>query len=158
ECVLDVLARLPAAKVVARYDVEPDRVPTLPAGAVILAAIRERLAVPLRVGRGGVREGAMLELGRRREAAETSVRKPLLVEVTDWRRSGNVLAAGPSHADRPARTFGARCPSSPSLPAAPPRRALGSVPCSRPLRRSPGSSRATSPSVASTSFRRATAS
>jgi len=69
ECVLDVLARLPAAKVVARYDVEPDRIPTLPAGAVILAAIRERLAVPLRVGRGGVREGAMLELVSRREAA-----------------------------------------------------------------------------------------
>jgi exopolyphosphatase / guanosine-5'-triphosphate,3'-diphosphate pyrophosphatase len=67
--VLDVLARLPAAKVVARYGVEPDRIPTLPAGAVILAAIRERLAVPLRVGRGGVREGALLELVSRREAA-----------------------------------------------------------------------------------------
>jgi exopolyphosphatase/guanosine-5'-triphosphate,3'-diphosphate pyrophosphatase len=69
ERVLDLLARLPAAKVVARYGVEPDRVPTLPAGAVILAAIRERLAVPLRVGRGGVREGALLELVSRREAA-----------------------------------------------------------------------------------------
>jgi exopolyphosphatase/guanosine-5'-triphosphate,3'-diphosphate pyrophosphatase len=67
--VLDVLARLPAAKVVARYGVEPDRVPTLPAGAVILAAIRERLAVPLRAGRGGVREGALVELVNRREAA-----------------------------------------------------------------------------------------
>jgi exopolyphosphatase/guanosine-5'-triphosphate,3'-diphosphate pyrophosphatase len=67
--VLDVLARLPAAKVVSRYGVEPDRVPTLPAGAVILATIRERLAVPLRVGRGGVREGALLELVSRREAA-----------------------------------------------------------------------------------------
>ena len=43
--------------------------PTLPAGAVILAAIRERLAVPLRIGRGGVREGALLELVSRREAA-----------------------------------------------------------------------------------------
>jgi exopolyphosphatase/guanosine-5'-triphosphate,3'-diphosphate pyrophosphatase len=69
ERVLDLLVRLPAAKVVARYGVEPDRVPTLPAGAVILAAIRERLAVPLRVGRGGVREGALLELVSRREAA-----------------------------------------------------------------------------------------
>jgi exopolyphosphatase / guanosine-5'-triphosphate,3'-diphosphate pyrophosphatase len=70
ERVLDVLARLPAAKVVERYGVEADRVPTLPAGAVILAAIQERLAVPLRVRRrGGVREGALLELVSRREAA-----------------------------------------------------------------------------------------
>ena len=70
ERVLDLLARLPAAKVVGRYGVEPDRVPTLPAGAVILAAIQERLAVPLRVRRrGGVREGALLELVSRRVAA-----------------------------------------------------------------------------------------
>ena len=70
ERVVDVLARLPAAEIVARYGVEPDRVPTLPAGAVILAAIQERLAVPLRVRRrGGVREGALLELASRREAA-----------------------------------------------------------------------------------------
>jgi exopolyphosphatase/guanosine-5'-triphosphate,3'-diphosphate pyrophosphatase len=70
ERVVDVLARLPAAEIVARYGVEPDRIPTLPAGAVILAAIQERLAVPLRVRRrGGVREGALLELASRREAA-----------------------------------------------------------------------------------------
>jgi exopolyphosphatase / guanosine-5'-triphosphate,3'-diphosphate pyrophosphatase len=68
--VLDVLAELPAAEIVGRYGVEPDRVPTLPAGAVILAAIQERLAVPLRVRRrGGVREGALLELASHREAA-----------------------------------------------------------------------------------------
>jgi exopolyphosphatase/guanosine-5'-triphosphate,3'-diphosphate pyrophosphatase len=70
ERVVDVLALLPAAEIVARYGVEPDRVPTLPAGAAILAAIQERLAVPLRVRRrGGVREGALLELAARREAA-----------------------------------------------------------------------------------------
>ena len=70
EEVVGVLAQLPRAEIVARYGVEPDRVPTLPAGAVILAAIQERLAVPLIVGRrGGVREGALLELVSRREAA-----------------------------------------------------------------------------------------
>ena len=63
------LGDLPAADIVRRYGVEPDRVRTLPAGAVILAAIQARLAVPLRVGRGGVREGALLELDSRREAA-----------------------------------------------------------------------------------------
>jgi len=36
---------------------------------VILAAIHEVLGVPLRVARGGVREGALLELESRREAA-----------------------------------------------------------------------------------------
>jgi exopolyphosphatase/guanosine-5'-triphosphate,3'-diphosphate pyrophosphatase len=67
--VLAVLAALPAEEVVNRYAVGWDRVTTLPAGAVILAAIRERLVVPLRVGRGGLREGALLELDSRREAA-----------------------------------------------------------------------------------------
>jgi exopolyphosphatase/guanosine-5'-triphosphate,3'-diphosphate pyrophosphatase len=66
---VSLLAQLSAAEIVERYGIEPDRVRTLPAGAVILAAIRGRLGVPLRVGRGGVREGALLELDSRREAA-----------------------------------------------------------------------------------------
>jgi exopolyphosphatase / guanosine-5'-triphosphate,3'-diphosphate pyrophosphatase len=66
---VSLLAQLSADEIVERYDVEPDRITTLPAGAVILAVIQERLAVPFRVGRGGVREGALLELESRREAA-----------------------------------------------------------------------------------------
>jgi exopolyphosphatase/pppGpp-phosphohydrolase len=42
---------------------------TLAAGAVILSAIHQRLGVPLRTVRGGVREGAILELAERRVAA-----------------------------------------------------------------------------------------
>jgi len=67
--VLSVLAEKQAREVVDLYGVDADRIPTLPAGAVILAAIQARLAVPLRIGRGGIREGALLELDRRLEAA-----------------------------------------------------------------------------------------
>jgi exopolyphosphatase / guanosine-5'-triphosphate,3'-diphosphate pyrophosphatase len=67
--VLSLLGRTPASEVVARYGVHTDRSRTLPAGAVILAAVQARLGVPLRVGRGGIREGALLELEREREAA-----------------------------------------------------------------------------------------
>jgi exopolyphosphatase/guanosine-5'-triphosphate,3'-diphosphate pyrophosphatase len=66
---LDVLARTPADELASAYELDPGRLSTLAAGAVILAAIQERLAVPLRVGRGGLREGAVLELGARAEAA-----------------------------------------------------------------------------------------
>lgn len=66
---LAVLAGTTAAELAERYGVDADRAPTLPAGAVILAAIQARLGVPLRVGRGGIREGALFELDRRREAA-----------------------------------------------------------------------------------------
>jgi len=67
--VAGILARTPAKDIVALYGIEPERVRTLAAGAVILGALQERLHVPLRVVRGGVREGAVLELGRRAEAA-----------------------------------------------------------------------------------------
>jgi exopolyphosphatase/pppGpp-phosphohydrolase len=68
--VIDILARTPAKDVAELYDVHLERVHTLAAGAIILAALRERLHVPLRVVRGGgVREGAALELAARREAA-----------------------------------------------------------------------------------------
>lgn len=67
--VAGILARTPAHDITTLYGIEPERVRTLAAGAVILGAIQERLLVPLRVVRGGVREGAVLELGRRLEAA-----------------------------------------------------------------------------------------
>lgn len=66
---LAVLAELPAAEVVARFEIDADRVGTLPAGAAILAELQACLATPLRVVRGGVREGALLELTDRRAAA-----------------------------------------------------------------------------------------
>jgi exopolyphosphatase/guanosine-5'-triphosphate,3'-diphosphate pyrophosphatase len=64
-----ILARTPAKEIVELYGIDPQRVRTLAAGAVILGAITERLGVPLRVVRGGVREGAAGELASARAAA-----------------------------------------------------------------------------------------
>jgi exopolyphosphatase/guanosine-5'-triphosphate,3'-diphosphate pyrophosphatase len=67
--VAGILARTKAGEISALYGIDPERDRTLAAGAVILGALQERLHVPLRVVRGGVREGAALELGRRVKAA-----------------------------------------------------------------------------------------
>ena len=69
ERALALLATTPADEISLTYDLDPGRLSTLAAGAVILAALQERLDLPLRVGRGGLREGAVLELAARREAA-----------------------------------------------------------------------------------------
>ena len=66
---LTLLAEMPAAEVVSRFDIDADRIGTLTAGAAILAELQACLATPLRVVRGGVREGALLELTDRRAAA-----------------------------------------------------------------------------------------
>lgn len=66
---LALLAELPAADVVRRFGIDADRVDTLPAGAAILSELQARLGTPLKVVRGGVREGALLELSDRRAAA-----------------------------------------------------------------------------------------
>jgi exopolyphosphatase / guanosine-5'-triphosphate,3'-diphosphate pyrophosphatase len=69
ERALALLAKTPADEISLTYDLDPGRLSTLAAGAVILAALQERLDIQLRVGRGGLREGAVLELAARREAA-----------------------------------------------------------------------------------------
>ena len=70
EEVTAILARTPANEIAALYGLHFERVLTLAAGAIILAALRERLHVPLRVVRGGgVREGAAIELASARKAA-----------------------------------------------------------------------------------------
>jgi exopolyphosphatase/guanosine-5'-triphosphate,3'-diphosphate pyrophosphatase len=66
---LVILARTPAREIVDLYGVDPQRVRTLTAGAIIFEVLCERLGVPLRVTRGGVREGAVIELAAQREAA-----------------------------------------------------------------------------------------
>jgi exopolyphosphatase/guanosine-5'-triphosphate,3'-diphosphate pyrophosphatase len=69
EQALVVLAETPALEVAERYGIHADRVDTLAAGAAILAELQGRLNTPLKVVRGGVREGALLELSDRRAAA-----------------------------------------------------------------------------------------
>lgn len=67
--VIALLATTPISILIERHGADPDRVRTMTAGAVILAGIQARLAVPLKVARAGLREGALLELGARRAAA-----------------------------------------------------------------------------------------
>lgn len=57
-----VLASSPIEEIARRFDLEPERVRLLPAGILILEAISDSLGVPLQIGRGGLREGVILEL------------------------------------------------------------------------------------------------
>jgi exopolyphosphatase/guanosine-5'-triphosphate,3'-diphosphate pyrophosphatase len=58
---LALLAGAPAAVVAERYLIDPQRARLLPAGLLILQAAGELLGAPLTVGRGGIREGVLLE-------------------------------------------------------------------------------------------------
>lgn len=52
----------PAAVVAEEFGVEVERVQVLLAGVVVLEALSDRLGLALRIGKGGVREGKLLEL------------------------------------------------------------------------------------------------
>jgi exopolyphosphatase/guanosine-5'-triphosphate,3'-diphosphate pyrophosphatase len=65
----EILARTPCDELVARYDLNPQRVGTLAGGAVILTVLQQHLGSPMKVVRGGLRDGAVLELAERRAAA-----------------------------------------------------------------------------------------
>jgi exopolyphosphatase / guanosine-5'-triphosphate,3'-diphosphate pyrophosphatase len=64
-----VLSQTPIADVAARFELDPERVRLLPAGILVLEALSDRLGLPLRIARGGLREGVLLELMEEREAA-----------------------------------------------------------------------------------------
>jgi exopolyphosphatase / guanosine-5'-triphosphate,3'-diphosphate pyrophosphatase len=62
-----VLSTTPIAEIAERFELDPERVRLLPAGILVLEAISDLLELPLRIARGGLREGVLLELveGRR---------------------------------------------------------------------------------------------
>jgi exopolyphosphatase/guanosine-5'-triphosphate,3'-diphosphate pyrophosphatase len=62
-----VLSSTPIAEVAERFELDAERVRLLPAGILILEATSDLLGLPLRIARGGLREGILLELveGRR---------------------------------------------------------------------------------------------
>lgn len=64
-----LLATTPSRALIDEHGVDPERVRTMAAGAVILSSIQARLGTPLKVVRAGVREGALLQLGSARAAA-----------------------------------------------------------------------------------------
>ncbi len=62
---LGLLGRAPASEVARQFALDRERVRLLPAGLLILQAASMLFGVPLQVGRGGVREGVLLEAGVR---------------------------------------------------------------------------------------------
>ncbi len=64
------LTRRPAAKAARAFGVSAERAQTLLAGALLLARASRALGAPFELGRGGLREGAALELAGFGELAE----------------------------------------------------------------------------------------
>jgi exopolyphosphatase/guanosine-5'-triphosphate,3'-diphosphate pyrophosphatase len=60
---LHLLASRPATDVARRFALDRERVKLMPAGLLILEAVSRLFAAPLQIGRGGVREGVLLEAG-----------------------------------------------------------------------------------------------
>ena len=59
---LRVLSDAPCDEVADRFALDPQRVRLMPAGMLILDAAAQSLGCPLLIGRGGMREGVLLEL------------------------------------------------------------------------------------------------
>lgn len=57
-----VLSGDPTAEVARRFELDPLRVRILPTGVLLLEKISELLGQPLQIGKGGLREGVILEL------------------------------------------------------------------------------------------------
>jgi len=57
-----VLAGDPAAEVARRFELDPVRVRILPTGVLLLEKLSELLGQPLQIGKGGLREGVILDL------------------------------------------------------------------------------------------------
>jgi exopolyphosphatase/guanosine-5'-triphosphate,3'-diphosphate pyrophosphatase len=64
EKAIGVLSGAPAAEVAAALSLDAQRVRLMPAGILILHAAAQRLGQPLQIGRGGLREGLLLDMGR----------------------------------------------------------------------------------------------
>jgi exopolyphosphatase / guanosine-5'-triphosphate,3'-diphosphate pyrophosphatase len=65
-----IVSSSPAKHVASRFEIPQWRAAVLPAGALIMAQAQKLLNVPLEVARGGLREGAALELLEQLELAE----------------------------------------------------------------------------------------
>jgi exopolyphosphatase/guanosine-5'-triphosphate,3'-diphosphate pyrophosphatase len=59
---LRLFAERPSGQIARQFGLMPDRARILPAGALVLEEAMQRLGTPLWVGRGGIRQGALLDL------------------------------------------------------------------------------------------------
>jgi exopolyphosphatase / guanosine-5'-triphosphate,3'-diphosphate pyrophosphatase len=57
-----ILAGEPAAEVARRFELDPERVRILATGVLLLEKVSELLGQPLQIGKGGLREGVVLDL------------------------------------------------------------------------------------------------
>ncbi|HET8674082.1 MAG TPA: hypothetical protein VFL87_10625, partial [Thermoleophilaceae bacterium] len=57
-----VLASLSIAEVAKRFELDPERVRVLPGGVLLFEELSRLLGRPISVGKGGIREGVILEL------------------------------------------------------------------------------------------------
>ena len=57
-----LLSEMTVAEAAQRFALDPERVRLLPAGILGLAAVSDRLGLPLQIAQGGLREGVILEL------------------------------------------------------------------------------------------------
>jgi exopolyphosphatase / guanosine-5'-triphosphate,3'-diphosphate pyrophosphatase len=64
-----VLSSTPIREVAQRFELDPERIRLLPAGILVLEAMSDLLDLPLRIARGGLREGALLEMVAGRQLA-----------------------------------------------------------------------------------------
>jgi exopolyphosphatase / guanosine-5'-triphosphate,3'-diphosphate pyrophosphatase len=62
ERAIRVLTGDPIASVAKRYELDPRRVRLLPAGVLVLEKVSELLGCPLQIGKGGLRDGVILDL------------------------------------------------------------------------------------------------
>lgn len=62
ERAIRILASTPVAQVAKRFELDPERVRVLPAGVLLFEELSGKLGLPLSVGKGGVREGVILDL------------------------------------------------------------------------------------------------
>src|SRR5947208_4911562 len=62
ERAIRLLASAPAIELGERFELDPERVHLLRAGVLILEAAGDALGQPLKVGKGGIREGVVIEL------------------------------------------------------------------------------------------------
>jgi exopolyphosphatase/guanosine-5'-triphosphate,3'-diphosphate pyrophosphatase len=62
ERAIRILASAPIPQVAKRFELDPERVRVLPAGVLIFEEMSATLGLPLSVGKGGVREGVILDL------------------------------------------------------------------------------------------------
>jgi exopolyphosphatase/guanosine-5'-triphosphate,3'-diphosphate pyrophosphatase len=64
-----VLSSTSIADIAGRFELDAERVRLLPAGILVLEAMSDLLGLPVRIARGGLREGALLELVAGRQLA-----------------------------------------------------------------------------------------